>query len=94
MTTIRLDAREWRTADDLWAAVRPAIGMPASHGLNLDALFDALVARLTLVAPPIEIMVDGLAEAGPAAIAYATRVRAVFADATAETGETFVFRLA
>ncbi|QNE33156.1 barstar family protein [Sphingomonas sp. NBWT7] len=91
---IRLDAREWRTADDLWTALRPAIGMPTSHGPNLDALFDALVARLMLVAPPIEITLDRLAEAGPAAIAYATRVREVFDDAAAETGETFVFRLA
>ncbi len=68
--------------------------MPASHGPNLDALFDALVTRLTRVAPPIEIILDGLAKAGPAAIAYATRVREVFDDAAAETGETFVFRLA
>ena len=93
LTVLTLDAAGWRNSDDLWSALLPALGAPEWHGQSLDALFDSLVARLNVVGPPLVVAFQGISRATPAAIAYATRVREVFADAAAETGEEFALRL-
>jgi|HubBroStandDraft_1064217.scaffolds.fasta_scaffold133615_3 RNAse (barnase) inhibitor barstar len=42
MKEIRLDASKWQTRDDFYDALLPALGAPAWHGRNLDALTDSI----------------------------------------------------
>ena len=42
MKEIRLDASKWKTEDDFYNALLPALGAPAWHGHNLDALNDSI----------------------------------------------------
>lgn len=93
VTLVQLEAAEWQTAADLWAALLPALGAPDWHGPNLDALFDSIVARLNRVQPPMVIELSGVARAGPAAVAYVTRIREVFEDAGREMGERIELRV-
>ena len=92
VTVVRLDAARWETAADLWAALLPALGAPEWHGPSLDALFDSIVARLNRVQPPMVIELAGVARAGPAAVAYVTRIREVLNDAALEMGEQIELR--
>jgi RNAse (barnase) inhibitor barstar len=42
MKEIRLDAAKWKTRDDFYDALLSALGAPAWHGHNLDALKDSI----------------------------------------------------
>jgi RNAse (barnase) inhibitor barstar len=42
MKEIRLDASKWKTQGDFYDALLPALGAPAWHGRNLDALDDSI----------------------------------------------------
>ena len=42
MKEIRLDASKWKTSEDFYDALLPALGAPAWHGRNLDALNDSI----------------------------------------------------
>jgi RNAse (barnase) inhibitor barstar len=42
MKEIRLDASKWKTKDDFYDALLPALGAPPWHGRNLDALNDSI----------------------------------------------------
>ena len=42
MKEIRLDASKWKTRDDFYDVILPALGAPAWHGRNLDALNDSI----------------------------------------------------
>jgi RNAse (barnase) inhibitor barstar len=44
MKEIALDASAWRNRDDFYDAILPALGAPAWHGRNLDALNDSISA--------------------------------------------------
>ena len=40
---LNLDARHWQTSDDLYTSFFEAVGAPAWHGRNFDALNDSIV---------------------------------------------------
>ncbi len=42
MKNIHLDATNWKTRDDFYDALLPALGAPAWHGRNLDALEETI----------------------------------------------------
>jgi RNAse (barnase) inhibitor barstar len=42
MKEIRLEASKWKTRDDFYDALLPALGAPAWHGRSLDALNDSI----------------------------------------------------
>jgi RNAse (barnase) inhibitor barstar len=42
MEEIRLDTSKWKTSDDFYDALLPALGAPTWHGRNLDALNDSI----------------------------------------------------
>lgn len=93
MPLIRLDARSWTTRDDLRRALLPALGAPAWHGPNLDALFDGLVAGENRVRPPITVEIEVDAPLSEQLAGYLDRVRGVFDDAARETGLPIALRV-
>lgn len=93
MPMIRLDARDWQRREDLWAALLPALGAPAWHGPNLDALYDGLVAGENLIRPPLTVEIAVSTPLPEPLAAYLDRVRGVFADAARDTGMAIDFRL-
>ena len=81
---MKLDATQWRSAEDVWAALLEALGAPRWHGHNLDALVDSLRGGdLNATNPPLAVHVLGLGTAAPAARAEAHRIATVFADLSA-----------
>jgi len=92
MSLIRLDARDWRTRQDFWAALLPALGAPDWHGPNLDALYDGLVAGENRVRPPVTVEIAVGIPLPDALTAYLDRVRGVFDDAARDTGLAIALR--
>lgn len=86
MTRITLDARDWRTREDFYAAFLPAVGAPDWHGPSLDAIYDGLVAKLYRIVPPFVIEITGTRELPADMLAYLARVRTVFDDARRDYG--------
>lgn len=81
MQTLHLDASTWRTPDDVYNALLAALGAPAWHGRNLDALNDSLTdGNLNAVNPPLRVEVRGLPAAGPDAQALVRRIADLFAE--------------
>ncbi len=92
MSLIRLDARDWRTRADFWAALLPALGAPDWHGPNLDALYDGLVAGDNRVRPPLMVEILVATPLPADLVAYLERVQCVFDDAARHTGLTIGLR--
>jgi RNAse (barnase) inhibitor barstar len=85
MHALRLDASRWRTGEDVYVALLAALGAPAWHGQNLDALNDSLTAGdLNAVNAPLRVVVAGLPAAGPEAQATADRIAGLFAELARE----------
>jgi RNAse (barnase) inhibitor barstar len=62
MRVIDLDATKWKSADDFYDALLPAIGAPELHGRNLNALVDSMIwGGLNAVEPPYTIRISGAA---------------------------------
>jgi len=62
MTAIRLDATSWRSIDDVFDALLPALKAPDWHGRNMDALIDSMgTGDVNGVEPPYVVSVLGLA---------------------------------
>lgn len=81
MEHLRLDATSWRTADDVWSDVLKALGAPAWHERNLDALADSLRgADLNTINPPLAVDVRGVAAASAEAKTELARIASVFRD--------------
>jgi len=60
MKEIRLDASEWKTKDDFYDALLPALGAPAWHGRNLDALNDSISSdEINEVSLPFRFLLVG-----------------------------------
>src|SRR5579864_7787930 len=71
---IQLDGRCWHTTDDFYDSLLSALGAPAWHGRNLDALNDSLRGGdLNTVNPPLVITISGLATMGSEARAVVDR---------------------
>ncbi|HEY3237552.1 MAG TPA: barstar family protein [Polyangiaceae bacterium] len=77
MLTIRLKGESWTSQEDFYAALLPALGAPAWHGHNLDALNDSIVGGgINTVNPPFAISITGLQSMGAEARTIVNR----FAD--------------
>jgi RNAse (barnase) inhibitor barstar len=86
MREIVLDGSNWRSVDDFYAALLPALGAPDSHGRDLDALSDSLRGgELTQVDPPLAITISGIYTMAPD-VERLVRSFADLADALATEG--------
>ena len=66
MRVIELDGSSWRTFDDLYDALLPALGAPDWHGRNINALIDSMgTGSINEVEPPYMIKI-GRDDAMPA----------------------------
>ena len=87
MTLIELDASGWSRAEHFYAALLPALGAPAWHGRNLDALYDSLFGGgINEVQPPLRVNVIGVDCLSEEMRAFLRKVEVLFADGRAETG--------
>jgi RNAse (barnase) inhibitor barstar len=67
MNEIRLDGTAWRSVDDFYDAILPALRAPSWHGRNLDALNDTLAGDdINDVRQPLRFFVAGVNEMPPA----------------------------
>jgi RNAse (barnase) inhibitor barstar len=83
---ITLDGSRWRTEDDFYTTLLAALGAPAWHGRNLDALADSLRGGdLNRVNPPLSITITGSQEMGAEAARVARRFLEL-CDSLAEDG--------
>ena len=83
MKIIALDAQGWRTQDDFYDALLPAIGAPEWHGRNLDALWDSIVGGdINSVSPPFVVRVMN-APAGEVQ-SFLAKAERLFLDARAD----------
>jgi RNAse (barnase) inhibitor barstar len=74
MMEIVLDARGWRTGDDLYDFFFQAVGAPAWHGRNFDALHDSiLTGQINEIEVPYRIVIRELACASTDAQAFVMR---------------------
>jgi RNAse (barnase) inhibitor barstar len=81
VTEIDLDARRWRSRDDVFEALLKALRAPDWHGHNLDALNDSLRGGdLNAMKVPVAVRVTGLEEATPVARVAAWRIGRLFAE--------------
>jgi RNAse (barnase) inhibitor barstar len=86
MREIVLDGSSWRSVEDFYAALLPALGAPDWHGHNLDALNDSLGGGdLNQVNPPLAITISGIYAMAPDA-ERVVRSFAALADALAAEG--------
>ncbi|MCE9637466.1 MAG: barstar family protein [Planctomycetes bacterium] len=75
MREIQLVASGLRSADDVYDALFRALGSPAWHGRNHDALRDSLVVgRINDVEPPFRLVIVGASAAGDEARAELRRL--------------------
>lgn len=74
MQRIVLDGVAWQTGNDFYAALLDALGAPAWHGHNLDAINDSFTSGdINRVNPPFAIRIVGSDRMGPQARAMVTR---------------------
>jgi hypothetical protein len=58
-----LDASSWKTVSDFYDALLLAVGAPAWHGRNINALIDSMVfGGINAVEPPYEVRIINTAE--------------------------------
>ena len=80
-TRIELDGSHWTSKGDFYDALLPALGAPAWHGRNLDALSESIQsARINGMRPPYTIFIRGGATMRPDAREMVSR----FANLVAE----------
>ena len=61
MLVIKLDATNWRTGDDFYQDLLSALGAPADHGHNLNAIVDSVVwGGMNSIQPPYTVRVSGM----------------------------------
>ena len=64
--TIDLDATNWKSAEDFFNAILPAIGASPEHGHNLNALIDSMIfGGMNELNPPYTIVIRNLATIPP-----------------------------
>lgn len=85
MTRIELNAAQWRTRTDFYAALLPRLRAPEWVGGNLDALFDSLAGNNALP-PPHEVIVRNIDALPGEERSYVRRAEGVFDDARLEFG--------
>jgi hypothetical protein len=84
-TRIELDGSRWASKGDFYDALLPALGAPAWHGRNLDALNESIrSARINEVRMPYTIRIRGFATMQPDAKDMVNRFAKLIADRRAE----------
>ena len=59
MRIIELDGGSWRTYDDLYDALLPALGAPDWHGRNIHALIDSMgTGSINAIEPPYLVRIN------------------------------------
>jgi hypothetical protein len=82
---IELDATNWATVLDFYAALLAALGAPAWHGRSIDALVDSMIwGGINAVEPPYTIRVRGLAGCSKEIVEEVELARTALNDARAE----------
>jgi RNAse (barnase) inhibitor barstar len=67
-----LDATHWKTSDHFYDSFFKAVGAPAWHGRNFDALNDSIVTgNINQIEVPYRIFIENLSQAGSEARAIA-----------------------
>jgi len=75
-------ASGWENASDFYDAYLAAVGAPASHGRNLDALWDSLTGGdISQRNPPFHIQINGTTGMGDDAREMLERFQALIAEA-------------
>jgi len=68
MRTLLLEGEHWRTRDDFYDVFFAAVGAPAWHGRNFDALRDSIgMGDINQIEIPYEIHITGLSPMSPEA---------------------------
>jgi hypothetical protein len=82
MKQIVPDAGAWRTPEDFYASLLPAIGAPSWHGRNLDAIEETIFYddRINGLRPPYHVRIIGADSLDPALLAFLGRVERLFQD--------------
>ena len=58
---IALDATDWKTSSDSYAALLPAIGAPAWHGDSVNALVDSMITGgINKLKPPYVVRIHNM----------------------------------
>jgi RNAse (barnase) inhibitor barstar len=58
MREIDLDAKNWKTVSDFYAALLPELGAPEWHGENVNALIDSMIwGGINEIEPPYRIVI-------------------------------------
>jgi hypothetical protein len=85
MRAIELDAKNWRTWQDLYDALLAALGAPEWHGRSLNALVDSMVwGGINAVEAPYKIRISGTEKLSKAMLAEIDEVTQALARACAE----------
>jgi len=81
MREITLDASTWRHREEFFDALLPAIGAPAWHGRNLDALADSFGGGdILVVRGPFRIKITNLRLASSELREYLSKLEDMMAD--------------
>jgi RNAse (barnase) inhibitor barstar len=81
MKEIRLDASRWKTREDFYDALPPALGAPVWHGRNLDALNDSISSdEMNEVRLPIRFLLVATDTVPPELRSYLKKFADLVAD--------------
>ena len=87
MKVIRLDGTGWRSPEDFYSALLPALGAPAWHGRNLDALEESLRDDdINAVRLPFSVEVTGVRNATADMREFLAMVATLFRDVRDKDG--------
>ena len=87
MKEIRLDASSWKTQDDFYDTILPALRAPAWHGRNLDALNDSISSdQINGVRLPIRFVLVGTEALPPNLRSYLKRFASLVSDLPTQRG--------
>ena len=88
MRTIVLDGATWQTDEDFYSAFLTAVGAPAKHGHNLDALSDSISGRqMNEIELPYTIQIMGFDQMSNAAKRLVRKFRDLVIDLNANRGD-------
>lgn len=87
MRTISLDASDWKTVDDFYTAFFAAVGAPAWHGRNMDAVEESIITgEINQIEFPYDIHILGGANVPEDVRRVLEHLDDIFQKARAETG--------
>ena len=85
MRSIELDATHCSTIDDVFDALRPALGAPDWHGRTMNALIDSIgTGAINVIEPPYEITIAGAGSAAGDVREFLTDLRTYVMNRVAE----------